>query len=151
MSAGGCETTEIWLLPLSHRLKSVQYAREVGNAQNLLIRHSWTFSVRSSIRSRSAFLRVWCGTLLNIFTGFTPARRSSPLPLLFMGTGIHHCGQCAVEHRTRDGEKSHAKISNEDQQKLLDNICRAKPEQEFSRAVMQLLDKIREAEGLPPI
>jgi hypothetical protein len=44
-----------------------------------------------------------------------------------------------------------AKISNDEQQKILDSICRAKPEQDFSRAVMQLLDKIREAEDLQPI
>jgi hypothetical protein len=44
-----------------------------------------------------------------------------------------------------------AKISNDEQQKTLDSICRAKPEQDFSRAAMQLLDMIREAEGLQPI
>ena len=44
-----------------------------------------------------------------------------------------------------------AKIGNDEQQKTLDSICRAKPEQDFSRAAMQLLDKIREAEGLQPI
>jgi hypothetical protein len=44
-----------------------------------------------------------------------------------------------------------AKISNDEQQKILDNLCRAKPEQDFSRAAMQLLDKIRLSEGLQPI
>jgi hypothetical protein len=30
-------------------------------------------------------------------------------------------------------------------------LCRAKPEQDFSRAVMQLLDKIRLAESFQPV
>src|SRR5260370_11223535 len=44
-----------------------------------------------------------------------------------------------------------AKIGNDEQQRLLDSLCRAKPEQDFSRAAMQLLDKIRAADNLQPI
>jgi hypothetical protein len=44
-----------------------------------------------------------------------------------------------------------SKISEDRQQALLEDLCRAKPEQDFSRAAMQLLDKIRLAEGLEPI
>ena len=44
-----------------------------------------------------------------------------------------------------------AKISNDEQQGMLESLCRARPEQDFSRATMQLLDKIRAAEGLQPI
>ena len=44
-----------------------------------------------------------------------------------------------------------AKIGNDEQQRLLDSLCRAKPEQDFSRAGMQLLDKIRAADNLQPI
>jgi hypothetical protein len=44
-----------------------------------------------------------------------------------------------------------ATISDDEQQKVLDSMCRSKPEQDFSRAAMQLLDKIREADGLQPI
>jgi hypothetical protein len=43
-----------------------------------------------------------------------------------------------------------AKMADDEQQWLLDTLCRAHPEQGFSRAAMQLLDKIREAEGLRP-
>jgi hypothetical protein len=43
------------------------------------------------------------------------------------------------------------KISPEQQQKLLDDICRSNPQMEFSRASMKLLDKLREAEGLGPL
>lgn len=43
------------------------------------------------------------------------------------------------------------KISPEQQQKLLDDICRSNPQMEFSRASMKLLDKLREAEGLTPL
>jgi hypothetical protein len=42
-----------------------------------------------------------------------------------------------------------AKIGNDEQQRLLDSLCRA--EQDFSRAAMQLLDKIRAADNLQPI
>jgi hypothetical protein len=44
-----------------------------------------------------------------------------------------------------------AKIGLEAQQRSLEQICEAKPDQEFSRAVMELLDRIREAEGLKPL
>jgi hypothetical protein len=44
-----------------------------------------------------------------------------------------------------------AKINQEDQQRLLEALCRVKADQDFSRAAMQLLDKIRTAEGLEPI
>jgi hypothetical protein len=44
-----------------------------------------------------------------------------------------------------------AKMADDEQQWLLDTLCRAHPEQDFSRAAMQLLDKIRQAEGLRPL
>ncbi len=42
-------------------------------------------------------------------------------------------------------------LTDDKQQALLETLCLTKPEQDFSRAAMQLLDKIRLAEGLEPI
>ena len=44
-----------------------------------------------------------------------------------------------------------SKLSDDKQQALLATLCSAKPEQDFSRAAMQLLDKIRQADGLESI
>jgi hypothetical protein len=44
-----------------------------------------------------------------------------------------------------------AKIPRETQQKLLDELCQAKPDQEFSKAALELLDKLRVADGLQPV
>jgi hypothetical protein len=44
-----------------------------------------------------------------------------------------------------------AKIANPAQQELLDQLCKAEPDMDFSAAVIQLLDKLRIAEGLEPI
>ncbi len=61
----------------------------------------------------------------------------------------------ALLHQSADGlsmvTNLTSKITEDKQQALLEDLCRAKPEQDFSRAAMQLLDKIRLAEGLEPI
>ena len=44
-----------------------------------------------------------------------------------------------------------AKMANPAQQALLDELCKAEPDKDFSGAVLQLLDKIRVAQGLDPI
>ena len=44
-----------------------------------------------------------------------------------------------------------SKVTREAQEKLLDDICRAKPSQDFSRAVFELLYKLRDADGLKPL
>jgi hypothetical protein len=44
-----------------------------------------------------------------------------------------------------------SKLRDDKQQALLETLCSAKPEQDFSRATMQLLDKIRQANGLESI
>ena len=78
----------------------------IRNAHNLRS-YGWSPSVRPIIRSGAAFVRVWSGTLLNVFIGFTATWRSGPRRLLFMGVGFHHRGQRAFEHRIPDGKKSH--------------------------------------------
>ncbi len=42
-------------------------------------------------------------------------------------------------------------IADVAQQALLDELCEAEPDKDFSGAVLQLLDRIRVAEGLDPI
>ena len=44
-----------------------------------------------------------------------------------------------------------AKIANPAQQALLDQLCKAAPDKDFSAAVIELLDKLRIAEGLEPM
>jgi hypothetical protein len=44
-----------------------------------------------------------------------------------------------------------SKIDLDAQQRLLVELCTAKPSQDFSRAAMELLDRLREAEGLKPV
>jgi hypothetical protein len=43
------------------------------------------------------------------------------------------------------------KIGLDAQQRTLGEICEAKPNQDFSRAAMELLDRIRSADGLKPL
>jgi hypothetical protein len=44
-----------------------------------------------------------------------------------------------------------ARLGVEAQQRTIGQICEANPSQEFARATMELLDRIREAEGLKPL
>jgi hypothetical protein len=44
-----------------------------------------------------------------------------------------------------------AKIANTEQQTYLDERCKAEPDKDFAAAVLELLDRLRVAEGLNPI
>jgi hypothetical protein len=44
-----------------------------------------------------------------------------------------------------------SKIDLDGQQRLLVELCIAKPSQDFSRAAMELLDRLRKADGLNPV
>jgi hypothetical protein len=78
------------------------------------------------------------------------------------GFGAERCSTYLSDIRARGEALSHSpeyplvqnltsKIGLDAQGSALVQICTEKPNQEFSRAVMELLDRIREAEGLKPL
>jgi hypothetical protein len=84
----------------------------------------------------------------------TSAWGNCPRNVLLVGARLHYCLQRAftpVGGPLKRGNESESKLSDDKQQSLLETLCLAKPEQDFSRAAMQLLDKIRQADGLESI
>jgi hypothetical protein len=136
---------------LSHRLKSAQYARwgikQMKNLLAIVFLLSFGLPAQAQMPPVYGFGATQCSTYLNDLRLRGDSARQ---PYYSWTQGFISAANALLQDTGMVADLT-AKINQDDQQKILEALCRVKPDQEFSRAAMQLLDKIRTAEGLQPI